>query len=84
MDDIIKKRKDIIAKLVSARMSQNISQTEFAKMLGLPRSNVCRLEAGTHSPSVDLLIRAAEVLGKDFTVFLSERGDTEMAQIFEM
>ena len=84
MDDIIKKRKDIIAKLVSARMSQNISQTEFAKMLGLPRSNVCRLEAGTHSPSVDLLIRAAEVLGKDFTVFLSERGDTEMAQIYEM
>ena len=84
MDDIIKKRKDIIAKLVSARMSQNISQTEFAKMLGLPRSNVCRLEAGTHSPSVDLLIRAAKVLGKDFTVFLSERGDTEMAQIYEM
>lgn len=84
MDDIIQKRKDIIAQLISERMSQNISQTELAKMLGLPRSNVCRLESGTHSPSIDLLIRAAEALGKDFNVLLSERSDTEMAQIYEI
>lgn len=83
MDDTIKKRKSIIAQLVSARMSKNISQTEFAKMLGLPRSNVSRLEAGTHSPSVDLLIRSADALGMDFNVLLSERDDT-MASLYEM
>lgn len=83
MEDIIQKRKAIIAQLISERLSQNISQTEFAKMLGLPRSNVCRLESGTHSPSIDLLIRATEALGKDFTVMLTERSDEQMAQVYE-
>ena len=84
MEDIIKKRKEIIAQLISERMSQNISQSELAKMLGLPRSNVCRLESGTHSPSIDLLIRTAEALGKDFNVMLSERSDDQMAEIYEL
>lgn len=73
MADIIEKRNQIISQLISARLSQNISQSELATRLGTNRSNICRLETAKYSPSIDFLIKAADALGLDFDVMLIEK-----------
>lgn len=83
MADIIEKRNQIISQLISARLSQNISQSELAARLGTNRSNICRLETAKYSPSIDFLIKAANALGLDFDVILRERGE-EMSDIYEL
>lgn len=83
MGDIIEKRNQIISQLISARLSQNISQSELATRLGTNRSNICRLETAKYSPSIDFLIRTADALGLDFDVMLRERSE-EMSDVYEL
>ena len=83
MADIIEKRNQIISQLISARLSQNISQSELATRLGTNRSNICRLETAKYSPSIDFLIKAADALGLDFDVMLRERSE-EMSDVYEL
>ena len=83
MADIIEKRNQIISQLISARLSQNISQSELAARLGTNRSNICRLETAKYSPSIDFLIKAADALGLDFDVMLRERSE-EMSDVYEL
>ena len=83
MADIIEKRNQIISQLISARLSQNISQSELAARLGTNRSNICRLETAKYSPSIDFLIKAADALGLEFDVMLKERSE-EMSDVYEL
>jgi ribosome-binding protein aMBF1 (putative translation factor) len=51
------------AALRAWREGQGLSQTELAHRLGMPRSNVARLEAGGQFPGIPVLQRLAHVLG---------------------
>lgn len=65
-DDIVKKRQAIISKMVQVRLEKGLSQMELAKLTGMHRSNICRIESGRHNISIDTLIRVFDALGKMF------------------
>ena len=73
MQESAKKRSEIIAQLVEARLAQGISQAELARMIGTQRSNLCRLESGAQNPSLDTLVKIAAALGKELTMTLEEK-----------
>lgn len=73
MDTEQKKRQEIIALLVKARLEQGISQAQLARMIGTQRSNVCRLESGAQNPTLDMLLKVAAALGKDICVSLEDK-----------
>ena len=50
-------------KLVDRRRALGISQEEVAKALGVPQSNVSRLENGKHEPQFSTVLAFARVLG---------------------
>lgn len=64
-DDIVKKRQVIISKIVQVRLEKELSQTQLAKLTGMHRSNICRIESGRQNISLDTLIRIFDALGKD-------------------
>ena len=68
-----KKRLEIIAQLVEARLEKGISQAELARMIGTQRSNICRLESGIQNPSLDMLIKITSALGKDISLLLNDK-----------
>ena len=61
-DKIKQWRQNIIEQIVEARISQGITQTQLAEMIGTHRSNISRLESGTHNPSLDFLLKIASEL----------------------
>ena len=73
-DDIVKKRQVIISKIVQARLEKELSQTQLAKLTGMHRSNICRIESGRHNISIDTLIRVFDALGKDVSIKLKDKG----------
>lgn len=75
MQENARKRQEIIAQLVEARLEKGISQAELARMIGTQRSNLCRLESGAQNPSLDTLLKIAAALGKEITMTLEERKD---------
>jgi DNA-binding XRE family transcriptional regulator len=44
------------------RMAAGLTQTELAKLSGMNRSHLCRLEGGGRKPTVDTLARLAKAL----------------------
>lgn len=72
-DDIVKKRQVIISKIVQARLEKELSQTQLAKLTGMHRSNICRIESGCQNISIDTLIRIFDALGKDVSIKLNDK-----------
>lgn len=72
-DDIVKKRQVIISKIVQARLEKELSQTQLAKLTGMHRSNICRIESGRQNISIDTLIRVFDALGKDISIELKDK-----------
>ena len=57
----------LLDEAIKLRKQQNLTQTEIASRMGLPRSAVCRLENGLESgkmPTLSMLRRYARALGK--------------------
>ena len=73
-DDIVKKRQAIVSKMVQLRLEKGLSQMELAKLTGMHRSNICRIESGRHNISIDTLIRVFDALGKDVSIKLKDKG----------
>ena len=73
-DDIVKKSQVIISKIVQVRLEKELSQTQLAKLTGMHRSNICRIESGRHNISIDTLIRVFDALGKDVSIKLKDKG----------
>lgn len=44
------------------RMLRSFSQEELAKLIGVSRESVCRIERGKSNPSLDLALRLAKAL----------------------
>lgn len=72
-DDIDKKRQVIISKIVQVRLEKELSQTQLAKLTGMHRSNICRIESGRQNISIDTLIRVFDALGKDISITLKDK-----------
>lgn len=68
--DTLRPRYELISQLIKARSENNLTQEEFAKMMGTQKSNISRLESGNYNPSLDFIIKAANMLGKQVKVTL--------------
>jgi transcriptional regulator with XRE-family HTH domain len=51
------------------RMAKGLSQTELAKLLNIDRSYINQIERGKKTPSMGLLERIADALGKNLKDF---------------
>lgn len=53
-----------------ARSNANITQDEFAVQMDMTRSNVCNIEAGKTSISVEYLYKIAQIIGCDISAIM--------------
>lgn len=82
MDDhsMMQDRQKIISMLTAARIEKGLSQQALADLIGTKRSNICRMESGAQNISLDMLLKVAGALGKDVSVTLEEKAETENHQ----
>lgn len=66
----LRPRYEAIEQIIRARKEQNITQEELARRIGTHKSNISRLESGNYNPSLDMLIKIAEALGRKLTIQL--------------
>lgn len=57
--------------LVKYRADYDLSQKQLAGQLGMPKSQIGRLELGEHNPSVEMLQRLAAGMGRRFILAVS-------------
>ena len=62
--EAIQPEMDVIRAIVDARTSQNMTQKELAERTGINQADISKLENGTRNPSVNLLKRLADGMGK--------------------
>ena len=58
----------IIEEIIMARKEKNLTQKGLAELIGTKQSNISRLESGNYNPSLDLLIKVAQAMGKKLEV----------------
>lgn len=56
--------RDVMRRIVKARMEEGLTQQELAERCGMKASNLCRLENGNGNPSVATLEKIARGLGR--------------------
>lgn len=64
---------DLIARIISERHEQGMSQAGLARKMGVSVSRISRMENLTSMPRIDIVIRAVLVLG--FSIKLSGSGE---------
>ena len=62
--DIQAAEREVMGRIVEARMAEGMTQSELAEACGMRPANLCRLENGNGNPSVATLARIAAGLGK--------------------
>jgi DNA-binding XRE family transcriptional regulator len=58
----------IIEEIIMARRERNLTQKGLAKLIGTRQSNISRLESGNYNPSLGLLTKIAQAVGKKLEV----------------
>ncbi len=56
---------EIKEQLIRIRIEQGLSQADLAKKVGTQQSAISRLESGDYNPSIELLSKIAQALGKE-------------------
>lgn len=59
---------ELINRLVEIRKSENVSQSELAKMIGSKQQAISRLEKNEHSPSLKLFYSMVNALGYELVI----------------
>lgn len=59
---------EVIRQIIKARIEQDLTQAEFARLIGTKQSNISRLEGGDYNPSLQFLKRVAKGLGKELHI----------------
>ena len=72
-NNIIKKRQEIISIIVRIRLEKGLSQFQLAEIVGMHRSNICRIESGRQNISIDTLIRIFDALGMNISITLKDK-----------
>ncbi len=62
-ESLIKLEKDLIKTMVKIREDKGVTQAELAELCKVKQPVIARLEAGTHSPRVDSLLKVLVPLG---------------------
>lgn len=60
--------REVMHRVVEARMEEGLTQAELAERCGMKAANLCRLENGNGNPSVATLDRIARGLGRRLEV----------------
>ena len=81
--DELRKRQKIISQLVEDGLEQGISQAELARRLGMQRSGLNRLDRGTQSPTLDMILKIASALGKDVSLELNDK-EEPMSHVYSL
>lgn len=66
--DALTPKYEVIKAIIKERTAQNLTQKEFANILGMKQSNISRLESGSYNPSMDFLQKIAQALGKELHI----------------
>lgn len=72
--DILKEVRDL---LINTRKEQDISQKTLSQKTGIPQSNISKFETGYNVPSIQILKRIADGLGKRLIIDFVEAEDGE-------
>ena len=62
--DVQADERQVMRKIVEARMAEGMTQVELAEACGMKPANLCRLENGNGNPSVATLSKIAHGLGR--------------------
>ena len=65
---------EVALRVLGYRHEHGLSQSAFARLLGMRQPNIARLEAADHEPSMSLLSRLSAVLGEPFTIYVDATG----------
>jgi DNA-binding XRE family transcriptional regulator len=57
------------------RTEHGVSQAALGRALGIPQSQVARIEDGEHTPSLPTMLRVCDALGLDLTLTIGPRRD---------
>ena len=68
---IICESRDVIDMLRSIRVDRNIKQSDIADSMNTSRSNISRLEAHVHSPTLRTLEKYATAIGVELVVAIN-------------
>lgn len=66
-------KKEIVEQYIRCRKEQKITQQDIADALGVKRPNITRFENGSYNPTVEMLVKIAECLGKDLEIRLVDK-----------
>ena len=58
----------VIEEIITARKEKNLTQKNLAELIGTRQSNISRLESGNYNPSLELLTKIAQAMGKRLEV----------------
>jgi DNA-binding XRE family transcriptional regulator len=59
---------EVIRQIIKARIEQDLTQAELARLIGTKQSNISRLESGDYNPSLQFLKGVAKGLGKELHI----------------
>lgn len=59
---------EVIKALIGARIEQNLTQEQLAKLSGIRQSNISRIESGACSPTIATLGQLANGMGKKLRI----------------
>ncbi len=68
-------REDAIGQLIRYRKMNKITQNDIAKMSGIQRPNISRMESGDYNPTLDMLVRIADSMGLSVKVTIEKKED---------
>lgn len=72
-EEEIRIESEIIKATVEARKNKQMTQAEISKKSGLTQSVVARVESGTHSPTMQTMVRYLHAIGYTLKVVPSEK-----------
>ena len=55
------------------RTNQGLTQTALGKTLGIPQSQIARIEDGEHNPSLETMTRLCDALGLELTLTIGPK-----------
>lgn len=66
-------RKNIVEQYIECRKANKMTQADVAEALGIKRPNITRFENGAYNPTIDMLVKIAECMGKELEIRLVDK-----------
>ena len=70
-------KKDITRQYIESRKLKKMTQKEVANVSGIKRPNITRFEKENYNPTIDMLVKVAESLGKELKIKLVDKVEIE-------